>query len=372
MATAEPLERRERRGMPVAHSNIRLLIIDDSTFVRTILRSALSGQRNIEVVGFASGCEEVIEKIDHLQPDVVTVDVDMVDRQGLEILNLVQSRCSARIVVIASLNRESASMAMEALERGAFDFVVKPRKTGVDGIPRFRELLCEKILAAVRAAKSRGSRGPLADVPEELIASGIKGRWVVGIGIGTGGPQTLARMLPSFPSDFPPVLVAQHMPPYFSTVLAERLAATCRMVVREAVDGQPVKPGEILIAPGGLHMQVARRGEELIVVLEGGPRVSGHRPAADLLFESIAGACGAKAVGVLLTGAGRDGVAGLAKLREHGAWTVAQDRATSYVFGMAGAAIRAGVVDQVLPLPKIPKAIVSLMAQGCRETVAAS
>lgn len=356
----------------MSQSNTRLLIIDDSTFVRTILRSALSGQRNIEVAGFASGCEEVIEKIDHLQPDVVTVDVDMADRQGLEVLNLVQARCSARILVIASLSRQSARMAMEALERGAFDFVVKPRKTGVDGIPRFRELLCEKIFAAVRAAKSRGSRGPLADTSEELSASGINGEWVVGIGVGTGGPQTLAKMLPLFPSDSPAVLVAQHMPPYFSTVLAERLAATCRMAVREAVDGQVVTPGEILIAPGGLHMQVARRGAELIVALEGGPRVSGHRPAADLLFESIAGACGARSVGALLTGAGRDGVAGLAKLHEAGAWTVAQDRATSVVFGMAGAAIRAGVVDQVLPLPKIPGAIVSLMAQGCREPVMTS
>ncbi|MGQ9650186.1 MAG: chemotaxis-specific protein-glutamate methyltransferase CheB [Phycisphaerae bacterium] len=353
----------------MAQSNIRLLIIEDSTFVRTILRSALAGRRGIEVIGFASGCEEVIEKIDHLQPDVVTVDVDMADRQGLEVLNLVQSRCSAKIVVIASLNVESAGMAMEALERGAFDFAVKPRKSGVDGIPRFRELLCEKIIAAVRAAKSRTSRGPLVEVSEELSASRIEGEWVVGIGTGTGGPQTLTKMLPFFPPSFPAILIAQHMPPYFSNVLAERLAATCRMVVHEAVDAQVVKPGEILIAPGGLHLQVARRGAQLVTVLEGGPRVSGHRPAADLLFESIANACGARAVGVLLTGAGRDGVSGLAKLRKAGAWTVVQDRATSYVFGMAGAAIRAGVVDQVLPLRKIPGAIAALMSQGCRETV---
>ncbi len=355
--------------MVVAQSSIRLLMIDDSTFVRTILRSALSGQRHIEVVGFASGSQEAIEKIDSLQPDVLTIDVDMADRHGLDVLNLVQTRCSASIVVIASLNRESASMAIEAMERGAFDFVVKPRKTGVDGIPRFREVLCEKISCAVRASRARGSRGPLADLPDELNATGIGGDWVVGIGIGTGGPQTLARMLPVFPAEFPAVLVAQHMPPYFSAVLAERMAVACRMGVREAVHGELVKPGEILFAPGGMHMQVARQGEGLVVVSEGGPRVSGHRPAADLLFESMAQACGPKAVGVLMTGAGHDGVAGLAKLREIGAWTVAQDRATSQVFGMAAGAIRAGAVDQVLPLSKIPGAMVSLMNQGCREFV---
>jgi len=356
----------------VARSNTRLLIVDDSTFVRTLLRSALSDQPNIEVVGFASGCEETIEKIDRLRPDVLTIDVDMPDRRGLDLLNLVQSSSRVSVLVVASLNRESAGMAMEGLDRGAFDYVVKPRKMGVDGIPRFREVLCEKIFAAVRASKGRASRGPLADTPDQLNTAGIPKDWVVGIGIGTGGPQTLLRMLPVFPACFPAILVAQHMPPYFSTVLAERLDVACPMTVREAVHGDIIKPGEILLSPGGMHMQVIRQGEDLAVVLEGGPRVSGHRPSADLLFESIAKACGPKAVGVLMTGAGHDGVAGLAKLREGGAWTVAQDRSTSHVFGMAAGAIRAGAVDQVLPLSKIPGALLSLMSQGTRELVAPS
>jgi two-component system chemotaxis response regulator CheB len=361
-----------RKGLVVPRLSIRVLIVDDSTFVRTILRSALSDNPDIEVVGFASNGREAMEKIEQLQPDVATIDVDMADRSGLELLDRLGTGSRVGVVMIASLSKSSASLAMEALERGAFDYVIKPRKMGVDGIPRFREMLCEKITAAVRFRKGRVSRSLVADTVDETVAAQIDPGWVMGIGVGSGGPQTLMRLLPAFPAGFPAILIAQHMPPYFSEVLAERLAKVCRMIVREGVQNEPVKPGVILLAPGGMHMQVVGGCEGLAVQLEDGPRVSGHRPSADLLFESLAKACGPKVVGVLMTGAGRDGVTGLARLHEAGAWTVGQDRATSFVHGMAAAAIRSGVVDQVLPVTRIPDAGASLMKGGCRENAAVS
>ncbi len=353
-------------------SNIRVLIVDDSTFTRTILRTALCDRPPIEVVGFASNGREAMAKIEELQPDAVTVDVDMADRSGIELLDRLGTGSRVGVVAIASLNKNSASLAMQALEHGAFDYAVKPRKTGVDGIPRFRELLCEKITAAVHFRKGRALRAVPIDAVDEAAAAGIDPDWVMGIGIGSGGPQTLLRLLPAYPAGFPAILVAQHMPPYFSEVLVERLRQVCRMTVREASHDEPVRPGVILLAPGGMHMQVVRRGEDLVVQLEGGPRSSGHRPSADLLFQSLASACGSKVVAVLMTGAGRDGASGLARLHETGAWTLAQDRSTSFVHGMAAVAIKNGAVDQVLPVTRIASATASLMKEGCRESVTTS
>lgn len=351
----------------MAQPSITVLIVNDSAFVRALVRGALSDQPGFEVIGFAATCQEALDQIEESRPDAVIVDLEMSEGAGCELLDRLQGPQQPAIVVLVSLKREAVALALDALERGAFEYAIKPRKTGVDGLPRFREILCEKIALAVRARRNRLFPGATANPVFEPITSEIEAGWVAAVGIGSGGPQTLLRMLPAFPAGFPAILVAQHMPPLVSAALAERLGPMCRMAVREAVHDEPIKPGAILIAPGGMHMEVARRNGELVVQLEGGPRVSGHRPSADLLFDSVARACGPKAVAVIMTGAGRDGVAGLTKAREAGAWTLAQDRATSAVFGMAAAAIRAGVVDQVLPLAALPGAIASTMRQGCRE-----
>jgi two-component system, chemotaxis family, protein-glutamate methylesterase/glutaminase len=354
----------------VANPRIRVLIVDESPFVRAILRGALSEHPRIEVIGFASSCQEVMDRMEQLAPDAVTIDVELVQRGGIELLDQLRHRYQTGVVMVTSLTKESAALSLEAIEKGAFDYAVKPRKTGVDGIPRFREMLAEKIEAAVRVRKSRAFPGNPANRLSESVAESIEPGWVVGIGIGSGGPQTLMRVLPAFPANFPAIVVAQHMPAYFGTALVERLAKVCRMAVREAVDAERVEPGLILVAPGGMHMEIVRSGNDLVVQLDGGPRVSDHRPSADLLFSSMAGSCGSRAVGVLMTGAGRDGVSGLARMHETGARTVAQDRASSAVFGMAAAAIKAGAVDQVVSASVLPEIVTNLIRQGCREIAA--
>jgi len=353
----------------VGKSTIRVLIVDESPFVRAIVRSALADCPDIEVVGFAAICQEALDKIEILQPDVIVVDAALCEHGGFELLDRVRQSRQTSAIMLASLIGEAADLTLDALERGAFDYAVKPRKMGVDGIPRFREILCQKIALAVKNRKSRLFPGPPATpVPDSAVGE-VERDWVAAVGIGSGGPQTLLRVLPAFPVGFPAILVAQHMPPYFSKALADRLAKACRMSVREAVHGQAVEPGTILLAPGGMHMEIVRQGDGLGLQLDGGPRVSGHRPSADLLFRSLAAACGPKAVAVIMTGSGRDGALGLSRVHQAGAPTLAQDRATSASFAMAAAAIKAGVVDRVVPSTAIPSTLAALMRQNFPEPV---
>lgn len=350
----------------MANPSIKVLIADNSPFARALLRGALSEHPAIEVIDFASSWPETFEKMEQLRPDAVTIDADMLGTEGMDSLGQLRNSSQAGIVVVTPLTKDGAAVALSAMEQGAFDYVVKPRKTGVDGLPRFREILCEKITAAVRVRKNRCFPGrPAAPVPASML-SAVEPGWLTAIGAGSGGMQTLMRVLPAFPVDFGPILVAQHMPAHFGEVFACRLRDLCGMAVREADHGETVTGGVILLAPGGTHMEVARRGDDLIVQLDGGPRVSGHRPSVDLLFKSISRVCGSKAIGVLMTGSGRDGVAGLSCLRETGAWTMSQDRATSAVFGMPAAAIRAAAVDHVVPASEIPGMVASLLRQGRR------
>jgi two-component system, chemotaxis family, protein-glutamate methylesterase/glutaminase len=353
----------------VGKPTIRVLIVDESPFLRALVRGALADCTDIEVVGFASIEQEALDKIGRLEPEVVAIDVGLCERGGFALLDQVRQSQRTSAVMLTSLAADSAASTLEGLERGAFDYAVKPRKMGVDGIPRFGEILREKIVLAARARTNRHFPGAAAAPVPESASAEIETDRVVALGIGSGGPQTLLRVLPAFPAGFPAILVAQHMPPYLSKALADRLAKACRMSVREATDGEPVEPGTILLSPGGMHMEVIRQRDELRVRLDGGPRVSGHRPSADLLFESLAVACGPRAVAVIMTGSGRDGVRGLSKAHQAGAQTLAQDRATSACFAMAAAAIRTGVVDRTVPSTAIPGVVAALLRQNSPEPV---
>ncbi len=344
-------------------NKVRVLIVDDSGVVRSVLKTALSSHPSIEVVGSARDGVEGLQQIKVLRPDVVTLDVEMPKMNGLELLDRVGGKIPVSFVMCSALTQAGAQTTFEALEKGAFDYVGKPERGGLAGNPAFRSELHEKILAAARA------KGRIRHIRRQAAAPAGIGRlppnrnrgWVVGIGASCGGTQALRAILPVFPSDFVPIVLTQHMPAQFTGPFATRLDRLCAMHVREARDGMPLKPGMIVLAPGSHHLRLVRNGVSLCVKLDDGPKVSGHRPSVDVMFDSLASACGPRCVGVILTGMGRDGAAGIRALHGAGAPTIAQDEASSLVYGMPKEAVATGCVDRSVALTRIPYATSNLL-----------
>ena len=342
---------------------IRVLIVDDSALIRSVLRSGLAQHPEIEVVGVAADGVDALEKIRILQPDVVTLDIEMPRLNGIGVLERVVGKAPVSFLVVSTLTQSGAQITFEALQKGAVDYITKPDASYKAAVPEFRRQLLEKVIAAARAKGRRRLMSTVAtgrSVVPTLPPNKVRG-WVVAIGISCGGPQTLHEMLPSFPSDFVPIVLTQHMPAMFTPAFAAHLDMACAMNVREARDGEPLQQGTILIAPGHSHLRVVRHGAQLLAKLDAGPLVSGHRPAADVMFKSVAQACGPYAVGVVMTGMGRDGSAGTIDLSNAGAHTIAQDEETCYVYGMPKAAAATGHVEQVVSLAQIPAAIARMM-----------
>jgi len=350
----------------VEAGKVRVVIVDDSAVVRSILKAVLSQHPGIEVVGFARDGVEGLQKIAALRPDVVTLDVEMPNMNGLEVLDRLAGKLPVSFLMCSTLTQAGARTTFEALQKGAFDYVPKPQRGGFAGDPEFRSQLHEKVLAAARAKgrmrRIRRETGAGEPAARRLPPNKVRG-WVVGIGISCGGPQALYEMLPVFPSDFVPIVITQHMPVQFTAAFAQHLDRLCAMRVYEAQEGMPLRQGTVLIAPGSHHLQFQRRGVELVARLDGGPKVSGHRPSVDAMFHSLARTVGPRCIGVIMTGMGHDGVEGLQALRRAGARTVAQDEATSLVYGMPKAAVAAGCVERSVPLGQIPQVIAALLEQ---------
>lgn len=347
---------------------IRVLIVDDSALIRSVLRASLVQHPHIEVVGQAVDGLDALARIDALRPDVVTLDVEMPRLNGIGVLERIASRADLSALMVSTLTQAGARVTMEALQKGAFDYIAKPQR-GFAGSPEFRKTLHDKVVAAAHGKGRRralGAAGGPSAAPS-LPPSKQRG-WIVAIGISCGGPQTLTRIMPSFPSDFPPILITQHMPAEFTRSFAKHLDDACSMSVKEAEHGEKVEAGRVYVAPGGRHMRLKRRGVDLRIELDDGAAVSGHRPSVDVLFDSVAEACGPRAIGVIMTGMGADGAAGLAKMRLTGAWTIAQDEETSLVFGMPKEAIKGSAADHVVGLNNIPFGIARLMQRGCKIT----
>lgn len=344
-------------------SVIRVLVVDDSAIIRSLVRGALSQHPQIEVVGLASDGLDAIEKIRALRPDIVTLDIEMPRLNGIGVLDRVAGRAPVKFLMVSTLTQAGAQVTFEALNKGAIDYITKPQAAGAAAAARFREELVEKVLAVARVRRRRPvatGRGVITGAAPTLPPNQVRG-WVVAIGISCGGPQTLYQMLPAFPSDFVPVVLTQHMPAQFTGPFANHLNACCAMNVREATHGEPVQPGTVYVAPGDKHLCVVRRGATLHIALDDGPLVSGHRPSADVMFKSVAKACGPRAVGVVMTGMGRDGADGIVEMHKAGAHTVAQDEATSFVYGMPKAAAATGCVDHVVPMLNVPATVARLM-----------
>lgn len=333
---------------------IRVLIVDDSAVVRRILCESLAKESDIEVVGVAPDPFVARNQILKLNPDVMTLDVEMPRMDGLTFLAKLMHYHPLPVVIISSVGQTSSEAALEALRRGAVEVLAKP--SGPYSVGGVGNVLPDVIRSAA-CAKLRKLDAPGQNRVAQNAANSLTLSSLIAIGASTGGTRAIEDLLVQLPERCPPILIVQHMPPVFSTTFAARLNAVCRQDVKEASDGDLIAPGRVLLAPGDYHMLVRRDGTSYRVGVKQGPRVNYQRPAVDVLFHSVAKSGINNAIGILLTGMGRDGAEGLLQMRQAGATTFAQDESSSVVFGMPKAAIERGAVQRVLPLSRIPEAI---------------
>ena len=335
----------------------RIVIIDDSVFMRTMLRLALQRHADMEVVGEADNGVSGLELIRTRRPAAVTLDIEMPGLTGLEVLDRLFATRRVPVVVVSTKTQRGAQTTLEAMRRGAITCVAKPVGAG-SAMQDFQD----QVIAALRTALCSNTQaiGDSTTVQRPTRSPASNGV-VIAIGISAGGPPTLHKLLPALPADFPPVLITQHMPEAFLPPFARRLDESCAMRVKVAADGDALEQGRILIAPGSHHLRVRRKGRGLAVVLDGGPKVSGFRPSVDVMFSCLAEHAGSKVAAIVLTGMGNDGSKGIVALKQAGAVTLAQDQASSVVYGMPKAARDTGAVDRVVSLDQVPQAL----AESC-------
>ncbi len=327
---------------------IRVLIVDDSAIVRRLLSNALSADDDLEVVGTAPDPYVARDKILALEPDVLTLDIEMPRMDGLTFLRKLMQFHPTPAVVISSLVQANCRAALDAMAFGAVEVLAKPG--GPYSVGELRVTLAAKIRAAAQAKwRVLEKMPPAAPVAARPFGPDA----VVAIGASTGGTEAIAALMKSVPAGAPPILIAQHIPPVFSRAFADRLNADCAVDVKEAADGDELRPGLALVAPGDYHMLLRKSLGRYWVQVQPGPRVCYQRPSVDVLFFSVAEAAGAHGTGVLLTGMGSDGAQGLLRMRQASAHTIAQDEATSVIFGMPREAIELGAAQRVLPLQLI-------------------
>lgn len=349
---------------------IRVLIVDDAVVIRRMLSDCLATDPSLEVVGTAPNGRIALQKMEQVNPDVVTLDMEMPVMDGLTTLTeLRKVYPRLPVIMFSTLTERGAIATLDALTRGASDYVTKPANVGsvTTAMQRIREELVPKIRSLCRPERFAAPVS-IGKFPSQPVFSPVSpgNGWkspdptgatrpeLLVIGVSTGGPNALATLLPGLSRQFPaPILIVQHMPPLFTKMLAVRLAAVTGMPAAEGVMGAQVKPGEIWVAPGGRHMEVERSGNSLEIRLHDDPAENSCRPAVDVLFRSAARATGARCLGVILTGMGSDGLRGCGDLREAGSQILAQDESTSVVWGMPGAVARAGLAKRVLPLDEL-------------------
>jgi two-component system, chemotaxis family, protein-glutamate methylesterase/glutaminase len=352
----DPQIRFKDRGVRMS-TPARVLIVDDSALMRQLLSRIINSDPMLQVVGAAGDPYEAREQIKALNPDVLTLDIEMPRMDGLTFLEKLMRGHPMPVVMISSLTERGAEVTLRALALGAIDYISKPKLDVSSGTIEQADEIILKIKAAakvkVRGTPAQSNATPA--LPSDYHFSAT--HKVVAIGASTGGTEALKDVLSPLPADFPGIVMVQHMPEAFTRPFSERLNSLCRIRVQEARDGDRILPGHALLAPGGHQMEVVRRGTEYAVRVYRGERVNRHLPSVDVLFFSCAQHLGKNAAGVLLTGMGADGAKGLLEMKEANAFTIAQDEATCVVFGMPREAILLGAVDQVLALNRIPAAL---------------
>ncbi|HVR71023.1 MAG TPA: chemotaxis response regulator protein-glutamate methylesterase [Vicinamibacteria bacterium] len=341
---------------------IRVVVVDDSPFVRRALGRMLGSAGDIEVVGLAADGQDGLEKVRALRPDVVTLDVKMPRMGGLEALRRIMQECPTAVLLMSSLTSDGGEVTLRGLELGAMDFVDKSSVQGNMNLLGLADELLAKVRALASVPRSRLGHA-LQPGPEAAAGSGrarAQRAEVVAIGTSTGGPPALQAIIPRLPAHLDaPLLIVQHMPPGFTRSLAERLDQRSRLRVREAEDGEVLRPGTALVAPAGRHMRVRRRDGQARICLDDEPRAALHRPSIDVLMSSVAKVYGRRTLGVLLTGMGSDGVEGLRAIRAAGGRTLAESEDSAVIYGMPKAAVEAGVVDQSVTLARMADEIVA-------------
>jgi len=334
---------------------IRVLVVDDSALVLKILTTALNLTDDLEVVGTATDPFMAREKIKTLNPDVLTLDVEMPRMDGISFLGNLMRLRPMPVVMISTLTSKGSEVTLNALELGAVDFIAKPSASLQGNIEEFAREVQEKVRAAAGARVQPLEKPLVAAVAAK--PSGIRSSTVfkhmIAIGASTGGTEAIKAVLMGLPADCPPIVITQHIPSQFSASYARRLNDTCAMNVSEASHNSPILSGHAYIAPGDQHLQIFKTNGKYVCKLSSGERVNRHRPAVDVLFDSVIEHADKSAIGVILTGMGADGAQGLLRMYEHGCYTIAQDEASSVVWGMPGSAVNLGAADEVLPLSKI-------------------
>ncbi|GAN79092.1 protein-glutamate methylesterase/protein-glutamine glutaminase [Acidocella aminolytica] len=352
---------------------VRVLIVDDSASVRQTLAEVLASDPEIDVLGIASDPFVAATRIRDQVPDVITLDVEMPRMDGITFLRKLMAQHPIPVVMCSSLVESGSETLMQALEAGAVDIILKPRIGVSDQLTEAREHICDVVKGAAQARvgrrRDRNSYAfPSIESNKKLTADAMLPPAVVGamarttetivcIGASTGGTESLREVLEALPSDAPGIVIVQHMPEKFTASFARRLDSLCEMEVKEAKNGDGVLRGRVLIAPGNLHTMIERSGARYYVSVKDGPLIARHRPSVDVLFRSAARAAGSNAVGVIMTGMGDDGARGLTEMKNAGAFTLAQDEATSIVFGMPKEAIARGGVDRIVPLHHLAQEI---------------
>jgi two-component system, chemotaxis family, protein-glutamate methylesterase/glutaminase len=336
---------------------VRVLVVDDSALMRQLLTALLSDDPEIEVVDSAPDALVAREMIKALNPDVITLDVEMPRMDGLTFLRKIMALRPMPVVMISTLTQAGTEVTLEALEAGAVDFVAKPTSSVGPAMAALADELRAKVKSAAGTRVRMRSDHPRPRLPQRQSLNRQTGKILL-VGASTGGVEALKTLLMDMPADCPPTLITQHMPERFTAAFANRLNRECPMTVCEAADKQRIQPGCVYIAPGSHHLELNRDGLAYVCRLHDGPPVSGHRPSVDVLFRSGARVAGAKAIGVILTGMGKDGAEGLLELRKAGACTLGQDEATSLIYGMPRVAFERGAVERQFPLIEMAGAIV--------------
>ncbi|WP_407049771.1 chemotaxis response regulator protein-glutamate methylesterase [Methyloraptor flagellatus] len=337
---------------------IGVLVVDDSALVRRIMTAALTSDPEIGWVETASDPLIARDKIKKLNPDVLTLDIEMPRMNGLDFLDRIMTLRPMPVIMLSALTQHGAEAAFRALDRGAVDFIAKPVEDLADSFPGLREEILAKVKTAARIKvvrrEPRPDRRRLDPIPRSIMPTDR----IIAIGASTGGVEALGTLLGALPPDMPPIVVTQHMPAQFTRKFAERLDGFCAVRVLEAEDGARLLAGHAYIAPGGRHLEIKRSGSDYRCRISEGETVSGHCPSVDVLFASVARVAGAAATGVILTGMGRDGASGLLAMRRAGARTIGQDPETSLVYGMPRVAFEVGAVERQARLDAIPEILV--------------